>query len=93
MAQASAKNFSILGLLKRKCDLSVTKWAVGKDARASFAKSKRTICPDHQIVRCEKEREPHIGDRGGSERVDSTVKKGRFREENGGQAKRASPKK
>ena len=40
------------------------------------------------------EREPHLGKRerigAGEERMDSTVKKGRFQESEGGQAKRAS---
>ena len=41
MAQASAQNLNILGLPKKKGGLSATERAVGKDARATFSKSKR----------------------------------------------------
>ena len=54
MAQVSVKNLNILGLLKEESDLSATKKAVGKYARAAFAKKKKAICPDHQIVRWKK---------------------------------------
>ena len=92
MAQASAeKLLSILGLLRWK------EWpwyhrerAVGKYVRAAFARRKRNraVCPEYQIVWWEKdsqaEREPHLGERGGSERehgeerMDFTVKESRF---------------
>ena len=72
--------------------------AVGKNAGAALAKRKRNsaIYPDQQIVRCEriKVRErvapwrvKGVSEREhGEERVDSTVKDGRFQ---GGQARRA----
>ena len=50
------KNFSILGVQKGKGNLSATKRAVGKYARAAFTNRKRNrgICPDHQIVKWER---------------------------------------
>ena len=47
------KNLSVLGLLKRKGDLSATERAAGKYASAVFAKRERNrvVCPEHQIIR------------------------------------------
>ena len=47
------KYLSILGLSKKKGGLDATERAVGKYARAAFAKRERNkaICPEHQIVR------------------------------------------
>ena len=98
------KNLNILGMLKRKKDLSATERAVGKYARAAFVKRKRNraVCPKHQIVKWERVKvgESHIvvREREGSERErdqrgekrDSTVKEGRFQGGERGQAKRAS---
>ena len=75
--------------------------AVGKNAGAALAKRKRNsaIYPDQQIVRCEriKVRErvapwrvKGVSEREhGEERVDPTVKDGRFQGGQGGQARRA----
>ena len=64
--------------------------AVGMYVRAAFARRKRNraVCPEYQIVWWKKdsqaEREPHLGERGGSERehgeetMDFTVKESRF---------------
>ena len=48
------KNLSTLGLLKRK-EWPQCQKAVGKNARAAFAKRKRNraVCPKHQIIRWE----------------------------------------
>ena len=87
---------------KGKSGLSATERAVGKNAGAALAKSKRNraVCPEYQIMRGERVK---VGEsrtlarvRGGSERehreerVDSTVNEGRFQGEKGGQATRAS---
>ena len=86
---------------KGKSGLSVTERAVGKNAGTALAKRKRNraICPKHHIMRWERvkvgesrtlaregglEREHEV------ERVDSTVKEGRFQGGKGGQARRAS---
>ena len=55
MAQASAVKLKQTGPSK-KDGLSATKFAVGKDAKAVFAKRKknRTICSFHQIVKRER---------------------------------------
>ena len=61
-----------------KSGLSATERAVGKNAGASFAKRKKAVCPEYQIMR------------GGESRMDSTVNEGRFQRGKGGQDKRAS---
>ena len=48
------KNSSTLGLLKRKIGLSATERAVGKYARAAFAKVNRAVSPEYQIMREER---------------------------------------
>ena len=85
---------------KGKSGLSATERAVGKNTGAAFAKRKRNraVCPKHQIMGGESQggREPHLGERGGSERehqekkVNYAMKEGRFHEGKGGQARRAS---
>ena len=86
---------------KGKSGLSATERAVGKNAGAALAKSKRNraVCPEYQIMRGERVK---MGDsrtlarvRGserehGVGRLDSTVKEGRFQGGQGGQARSAS---
>ena len=85
----SGKTRTYWACRKGKSGLSATERAVGKYARAAFAKKKRNraVSPEYQIVRGESqgEREPHLeereGDQSESKRkkgVDSTVKEGRF---------------
>ena len=86
MAQASVEKLK-LGLLKRK-EWPQCQKAVGRYARAAFAKRKRAISPGYHIVRWERvkvsESRTLARERGRSEqklveeRVDSTVKEGRF---------------
>ena len=101
MAQASTEKLrSYWACRKGKSGLSAIEKAVGKYAGAAFAKKKRNraICSDHQVVRWErvkvsesctlaKERRGTEQEHG-EERVDFTVKKGRFQEVEGGKAKR-----
>ena len=49
----------------------------GKYVSAAFAKRNRAICPDREVGESQGEQEPHLGERE-EERMDSTVKKGRF---------------
>ena len=54
MAQVSAEKLEHTGPAeKKKSGFSATKRAVGKYARAAFAKRERNraVCPEHQIVR------------------------------------------
>ena len=54
MAQASAEKLEHTGPAKRKKGgLDATETAVGKNARAVFAKRERNraVCPEHHIVR------------------------------------------
>ena len=93
MAQASGKNFNILGLPKRKELLSAAKRAVGKYAKPPLPKRKGTE-PSVQIKKWKRVKmsESHTlaRERGGSERedgeerMDSTVKEGRLQEGKGG---------
>ena len=56
MARASAEKLAHTGpAVKEKSDLSATERAVGKNARAIFAKRERNkaVCPEYQIVRRE----------------------------------------
>ena len=96
----SGKTGAYWACRKGKSGLSATERAVGKNAGAAFAKRKgnRAVSPEHQIMRggeSQGGREPHLVERGGSERehgkerVDSTVKEGRFQGGKGGQATRA----
>ena len=97
----SGKTGTYWACRRGKSGLSATERAVGKNAGAALAKRKRNraVCPEYQIMRGRKSRWARAApwrERGGSERehgegrVDSTVNKGRFQEENGGQARRAS---
>ena len=99
MAQASAEKFKHTGPAKKERVASVaTERAVGKYAGAALAKRKRAVRPEYQIMRgrhsrwvraapwrVRKSEREH-----GVERVDSTVKEGRFQGGQGGQATRAS---
>ena len=84
-----------------KSGLSATEKAVGKYAGAALVKRKRNkaVCPEYQIMRGRESRWARAApwrERGGSkrehgvERVDSTVKEGRFQGGQQGQARRAS---
>ena len=96
------RNLSILGLPKRKewpqCHREK---AVGKNTGAALVKMKRdrVICPKHQIMRGERVKvgkSRTLAREGGSERehgverVDSTVKEGRFLGGQGGKQSKAS---
>ena len=84
---------------KGKSGLSATERAVGKNAGAALAKRKRNgvVCPEYQIMMGERvkvgESRPLKGGgsegKHGEEKVDSTVKEGRFQGGKGGQARRA----
>ena len=97
----SGKTCACWAYRKGKSGLSATKRAVGKNAGAALAKSKRNraICPKHQIMREERvkvgesrtlAREWGPEREHGVERVDSTVKEGRFQGGQEGQGRRAS---
>ena len=104
MAQASAEKLEHTGPAEKERVVSVPQRerAVGKNTGAAFAKRKRdrAVCPESQIMREERvkvgESLTLARERGGSERehreerVDYTVKEGRFREGKGEQARRAS---
>ena len=95
------KNLSILGLLKSKqwpqCHRE-SSWQVRQSRLCQKEKEQSGLskATDHGGGESQDEREPHLGERGGSERehgvekVDSTVKKCRFQGGQGGQARRAS---
>ena len=72
MAQALAEKLEHTGPAEKERVASVPERAVGKNAGAAFAKRKRNraVCPKHQIMRggeSQGGREPHLGERGGSE--------------------------
>ena len=94
MAQASTEKL-------RKDWRQCPEKAVGKYAGAAFAKRRknRAVSPEYQIIRGERvkvsENRTLARERGSEwkhekERVDSTVKEGRFQGGKGGQARRAS---
>ena len=98
----SGKTGTYWACRKGKSGLSATERAVGKNAGAAFAKSKRNraVCPEYQIMgggeRVKMGESPTLARKRGSERghgverVDSTVNEGRFQGGQGGQARRAS---
>ena len=100
MAQASAEKLEHTGPAEK--ERVAAKRAVGKYARAAFAKRKRNkaVCPEYQIVRKERvkvserrtlARERRRSEREyGEERVDYTVKEGGLQGGERGQARRAS---
>ena len=99
MAQASAEKLTGPAE-KERSGLIATERADGKYARAALAKRRRNraVCPEHQIVRGKESRWARAApwqERGGSkrehgeERMDSTVKEGRFKEE--GKGKQGEP--
>ena len=95
MAQASAEKLEHTGPAEK--ERVATERAVGKNAGAAFAKRKRNraVCPDYQIMRGRESRWARAAswrERGEheEERVDSTVKRGRFQGGKRGHAKRAS---
>ena len=102
MAQASAENFNILSLLKRKEWLQCNKESSCQVRQAAFTKRKRNraVCPNYQIMRWEKVKvsESHLreiervraGGWGGNSGLHSKERQGRFQEGEGGQARRAS---
>ena len=94
------KNLSILGLPKRKEWPQCHRESSWQERRSCPCQKKknRAVCPEYQIIRGESQggREPHLGEREGSERkhgverVDSTVNEGKFQGGKGGTARRAS---
>ena len=95
MARASTETLEHTGPAEKERMASEPQRAVGKYARAAFAKRKKNIlvCPKHQIVtwesQDEQEREGSEQEHG-EEKVDFTVKEDRFQGREGGQAKRPS---
>ena len=95
------KNLSILGLPKRKewsqCHRE-SSWQARRSRPYQEEKeqSRLSKAPDHEGRESQGGRDLHLGERGGSERehgvekVDSTVKEGRFQGGQGAQATRAS---
>ena len=95
------KNLNILGLLKRKewpqCHRE-SNWQVGPTRPCQKEKERIHLfrSPDREGGESQGKREPHLGERGGSERehvekrVDSIVKEGGFQKGERGQARRAS---
>ena len=91
------KNLNVLGLWKRKEWHRCHREAVGKYAGSAFAKRKRNraVCPKHQIMRGESRwtraapwRERRRSEREhGVERMNSTVKEGKFQGGKGRQAR------
>ena len=86
---------------KEKSGLSATERAVGRNTGAAFAKKKRNraVCPEYQIMRGRESKWVRAAPwrvRGGSERdhgeerLDFTVKEGKFQGGKGGHAIRAS---
>ena len=93
------KILSILGLLKRKewpqCHRE-SRWQERRSRPYQKEKeqSRLSKAPDHEGKESQGGREPHLGERGGRserehevERVDSTVKEGKFQRGKGGQAR------
>ena len=97
------KNLNTLGMLKRKewpqCHRE-SSWQVrqSRPFRKEKEQSRLSRAPDRKGGESQGERVSHLGERGkserehGEERVDSTVKEGRFQGGEGGQARRASLK-
>ena len=95
------KNLSILGLLKRKewpqCHRE-SSWQVRQSHLCQKEKKQSSLsrAPDREIEESQDERKPHLGKSRGSERehgeerVNSTVKEGRFQEGEERQARRVS---
>ena len=93
------KNWNILGLPKIKewpqCHRE-SSWQERRSRPCQKEKSRLSRVPDHEGGESQDGREPHLGERGGSERehgeerVNSTVNEGRFQGGQGGQARRAS---
>ena len=95
------KNWNKLGLPKRKewpqCHRE-SSWQERRSRPCQKEKqqSRLSRVPDHEEGESQDGQEPHLGERGGSEReheekrVDSTVNEGRFQGGKGGQARRAS---
>ena len=95
------KNLNILGLLKRKEWPQCHRESSGQERRSRLCEKKKeqshqSKAPDHEGGESQGGREPHLGERGksqrehGVERVDSTVYEGRFQGEVREQARRAS---
>ena len=96
------KNLSILDLLKRKewpQRHGESRWQERRSRPCQKQKeqSRLSKAPDHEMGESQGGREPHLGKREGEserehggERVDSTVKEGRFQEVKGRQARIAS---
>ena len=92
------KNLNILHLPKRKewpqCHRE-SSWQVRRNRPCQKEKEQSLLskAPDHEKVESQGGREPHLGERGrserehGVERVNSTVKEGRFQGGQGGQAR------
>ena len=92
------KKLSILGLLKRKewpqCHRE-SSWQVrwSRPCQKENKQSRQSKVPDHERGESQGELEPLLDEREGEheeERVDSTVKEGKFQRGKGGQAIRAS---
>ena len=95
------KNLNILGLPKRnewpQCHRE-SSWQVRQSCLCQKEKeqSRLSKAPDHEEGESQGGREPHLGERGGSERehgverVDSTMNEGQFQGGQGRQARRAS---
>ena len=95
------KNWNILDLPKRKewpqCHRE-SSWQErqSRPCQKEKEQSRQSKAPDHEGGESQDGREPHLGERGeserehGVERVDSTVNEDRFQGEKGGQARRAS---
>ena len=94
------KNLKIPGLPKRKEWPQCHRESSWQERRSRLCQKKKeqsrlSRVPDHDGGESQDGREPHLGERGGSEReheeerVDSTVKEGRFQGEKERQARRA----
>ena len=95
------KNLNILDLLKRKEWPQCHRKSSWQERRSRLCQkekeqSRLSKALDHEGGESQDGREPHLGEKGGSERehgvgrVDSTVKEGIFQGGQGGQARRAS---
>ena len=83
MAQASAEKLERTGPAEKESDLSESNWKERQSRPYQNEKSRQSKAPDHEGGESQggSEREHEV------ERVDSTVKEGRFQ---GGQARRSS---
>ena len=101
MAQASAEKLKHTGPAEKERVASVHRESSWQECRScpcqkEKEQSRLSKAPDHEWGESQGVREPHLGERGGSERehgverVDSTVNEGRFQVGQGGQARRAS---